>query len=293
MKNMRKLSMFIVAMAVFVLPLQGAPVLVYDWDADGDADTAGDDTWESEISTTETRTWTFDKNASPVNAGSSWFGKAYHFGGGAQDPVFAATGSFSNSDLKDGDNDASFEFWLKPDDLSGNEGIFNTGGDGYGIGFALNGNMLRVHSKSSEALSVNQEYDLSNEGGYDSGTDTFNDFIQIVGVADEANSEFHLYVNGDKKDTQTNVDSGWHSGGAGAHLGKSEISDFDPDKEGGDYGNFEGKIARVRFYADAMSANEVESAYNTVIPEPASLGLFGIVCAALWFARRKYRGIQS
>ena len=30
-----------------------------------------------------------------------------------------------------------------------------------------------------------------------------------------------------------------------------------------------------------------------VIPEPASLGLFGIVCAALWFVRRRFRGMAS
>jgi len=29
------------------------------------------------------------------------------------------------------------------------------------------------------------------------------------------------------------------------------------------------------------------------IPEPASLGLFGIVCGALWFVRRRFRGIAS
>jgi len=29
------------------------------------------------------------------------------------------------------------------------------------------------------------------------------------------------------------------------------------------------------------------------IPEPASLGLFGIVCAALWFVRRKFRSMAS
>ena len=46
-------------------------------------------------------------------------------------------------------------------------------------------------------------------------------------------------------------------------------------------------------YYDATVNSRFVGFRVVAIPEPASLGLFGIVCAALWFVRRKFRDIQS
>jgi hypothetical protein len=284
----RHIAMVIVtAVLLMVSSDEVAAALVYDWDAAGD--TGGDNTWESEITPTQARNWTFDKNATPVDVTGSSFdglGKAYYFGGsGTEDPATAQTTTFEGSDLNNGDSDASFEFWLKPDDLTGQEVIFETGADKYGIGFALDGQTLKAAAHDN-GVGPFSSYDLSSESSYNSGTGSFDDFIQIVGVSD--GDTVYIYVNGAQRASNTYAgrDTTWESGKNDAGLG-SINSDVLNEFSG--YGSFEGKIARVRFYDEPLSGTEVGSAYTAMIPEPSTLSIVFLMMTVA-FLRRYFRG---
>jgi len=272
-KRIRFGSLVLVAAALLAGTAQAAPIdhLAYDYDAA--RDTVGDATWESETAATANRDWTFDKTAQPiaVTGTGTTITKAYDFGGSlTTDPAYGGTTTFDGSDV---DDNSTFEFWLKPDDLVGQEYIFETGANVSGLAFALDGTTLRfaIHANNGET-----ETNVT--------LPAVTDFIQVVGVINEAHNT--LYVNGAQADDVSDAvksPKGW-AGGNSAGLGAENANG--PDEFEG-YDTFDGQIARIRFYDEALTGTEIQGLYNAMLPEPATLAL--LAAGVLGVMRRRRR----
>jgi hypothetical protein len=180
---------------------------------------------------------------------------AYRFDGGDvisgqsfQEFVSAGTPSLSTS----------FELWLRPSDLSGQEILFETGGGTDGLSFTLDGSMLQFRVKDSSA-NITLTDDLT-------PFMTSGEFIQIVGTV-TLGSEASLYVNNLLRDVTNPGDAagindwagngdtgiGYRSGGIGGSVG-GDLNSYD---------NFVGDVARVSFWEDyVLSQAEVTSRWD-------------------------------
>ena len=183
---------------------------------------------------------------------------------------------------------ASFEVLVRPDDLVGNEIIFETGGTARGLSLALNGNTLYAFSKQgaggddSELVLMTTLTDLDVE-----------DFAQVVYTTDGMSSH-NLYVNGLLRDSST-LNFGDFGGGNVAALAANEFGGFGGlDGDGGGsmiddastYGALVGDIGIFRAYDDVLTPAEVAANFAAVVPEPASAGLLGVAGLALLRRRR-------
>jgi len=271
-------------------PDAGAITPVLNFDAAADT-TPGNGTWED--TRRDYRPGSFDWNLSGVTHNASpttalpGIGAAYTFEGGD-------TANFGSSDFQDDfpgnltNNPFSCEVWFQPDDPSGTEVLVDLGGSGDGSSLTLNNNILQFvakHADNSSGVSA----DLSGIGT--------GEFIQAVGVIDLEGDLLSLYVNGravstaftggDWAGTDTHAlgSKGGTVGGTGGFFG-----DIDS------YGTFQGDVGIVRFFADALTRDEVLAAYDAVattavIPEPSTFALaaLGLLSLGLIGCRRRRR----
>ncbi len=173
---------------------------------------------------------------------------------------------------------ASFEVWLRPSDIAGQEIVLDIGG-GSGVSISLDDEdiqFLAYHSPR-KALLTAADY-LTDE--------RIEDFIQVVGVIDMDTGQTLLYVDGRLMDSVGLAPSLWTGtasnglGGFDNLIGGQNGFDFD------DYGNFDGEIPIYRFYRSALTAAEVSHNYWAVaVPEPAS-GLLILAALATMVAYR-------
>lgn len=199
--------------------------------------------------------------------------------------------------------DASFEIWFKPDDLSGGDQvIYEAGGSGRGIYFSLQGDELSFFAKSQFA---GNDQTLST-------TLSEAEWTQVVGIINNTFSPdlpspddfLELYVNGvlvaDNSLTPTDLND-W-AGGNQAGLGQDAqtlatggpLSVADTIASGEI--EFSGQIAIMEYLASALTAQEVMDRYIAItspgnaihIPEPAT-GLLGLIFSmiAISFGSRK------
>jgi hypothetical protein len=235
-----------------------AASLQYDYNAA--LDTAGNGTWENELTATVVRTWTFAPagSYSPTGISSSAtdFTQAYVFGSGL---TGATAGTFGSSDITGAA--AAFEFWIKPDDLAGNELLFETGGATHGAAVLLEGSNLRFATRNANA---NFDVTVPLTAGETS------DFVQVVGVVDPSSGQTAVYINGIARSVTAGTKN-WAQGTDNSALG-TKVSAIGGINSGdnGNYGDFEGQIAQMRFYNGAISGMEVAAAFadhSTVAPE--------------------------
>ncbi len=158
---------------------------------------------------------------------------------------------------------ATFEIWFKPNDLSGNEVLFEAGGGTDGTSFTLSDNTLQFTTTSgSQATTVQKTVTLSDTDGQD--------FIQAVGVInldDSGNPRISFYRNGKKiGSTQHVLDftkwSGTDAMGLGATAGNLG------GNHGGmlnGYGAFAGQIAAFRIYPSVLSDSDVQNLYDAAL----------------------------
>ena len=204
-------------------------------------------------------------NASPTTS-LPGITSAYTFDGTNSGMIFDNTGggtdSFSVFNERD---DATFEIWFKPSDLSGTEVIFETGGAGDdGVAIYMVDNILKFVVQDFSKDTAVLTFDLS--------TINTSEFVQVVGVFDEGagngNDSVQFYVNNTLAGNVINQDIRDWSGNDDAGLGTFTGSSIIEDVEGigpGLVGDFAGEIAIFRYYnQNAFSAADVQQNYDVV-----------------------------
>lgn len=258
--------------------------LNYDAGLDGD----GNATWEDTIGARDNNATVhyFDWNlGSPgavprVAVSSVMLSKLSHA------YVFDGSDTASTNSLNDVAGDpsrfsASFEMVFKPDDFTGQEVLFETGGAGDGLSITLDGSTLWLNVKNGNE-NARASFDLARLG-----PGAQNDFLHVVGVADLDNDQALLYVNGVLRVTQAGTGdladwSGTDDAGLGSINGAINFGSPSP---------FAGQIGLFRFYPGILTAEEVMANYGALLPEPSTLVLLGlgVVGLGLLLPRRSRR----
>ena len=239
--------------------------------------------------TTANLTLNYDANDPASAVGSNWRGGVasndWNFGGdvtlqnvtGGNNTRAGITNAYrftngpgaENQGLNDlaGDpsNDsATWEFWLRPDDLNdGNQIIFETGGSGDG--------MAIIYQKGTDNDGVGNIRFTVDDGGTQrhlTGAIDRSDFHHVVAVyskddpAHGGNDRVELYIDGVSvavNATATNLDD-WDGGdpsGLG-NLGAGGLA------QGSANGEFDGDISVFRFYEAALTESEIQNNFNAV-----------------------------
>ena len=255
---------------------------------DATADTNGDDAWQEQVKIRGAE-FNLDMTGVTRNTGVSshpGINAAYDVTGAAEINVGGVQGGFSRNLTAES---VSFEIWFKPDDLSGQEVLFEAGGSTDGMSMLLDGDLLKFNAKDS-GQEIGVSFDLDAD---DDGVDN-TDFIQAVGVLDLDNDLIYLYVDG----TLTNpggsnpntadladwaggdLKLGGADGTAGGHNGFYGAL--------GSYGDFNGEIALFDVYNDVISTQDVTDLYNAVtVPEPATMAMIAAGGLVVLLRRRR------
>ena len=226
-------------------------------DFTADSDSSGDSVWSS-TGNNRDFTWDFGRNTSPVDTESRYAGitKAYEFDGSRVAQFNDELGNNESLDDLPGNpsNDsASFEIWFKASDVSDNDVLFETGG-AKGVALRLDGSVLAFDARDGDRAS-RLSFDLS-----DIGVDPTREFVQVVGVIND-NANVELYFNGTLAAVDTRgVVSDWAGSGSGGLGGINRGLNFTD----GSPGNFEGEIAVMRFYEEALTSEAVADHFQVV-----------------------------
>ena len=165
--------------------------------------------------------------------------------------------------------DVSWEFIFRPGDFEGLHTLFNTGGNGAGTAFVLNGSVLdfRFQNANNDSQRVIASSDLAEIGAA-------SDFFHVVGVGDvdsATSGTARFFVNGELKAevTSTGAIEDW-DGGDLAELGTGNNipggNPFNPESFNGDiavFNYFQGILiteeqAQALFLAQGASAGALE-----------------------------------
>jgi hypothetical protein len=221
-----------------------------------DSDTDGNMSWENQTYITG-YDWNLFSPTVRVTGVSALPGilTAYEFYGGQ--PGYTASASDLPGDPTDAS--ASFEVWFKPSDLSGDEIVFEVGGNSNGMSLALSGSTLLV-TWGSNGVDTQQKRQLSS-------TEEFIQAIAVIefGAGENAPTTLSLYVDGWLV-AQVNRWGmlAWGEGKLSAVGGwEDEIGGNNKGKLNG-FGNFAGQIAIVRLYDHALTVQEVAQLYTRI-----------------------------
>ncbi len=150
-------------------------------------------------------------------------------------------------------DDATFEMWFRPSDLTGNHVLWETGGQGNGFAIYLEGSFVKAVAKNSAGAPV-VSFDLNSLGA--------SEFIQVAAVF-TVNNELKLYVNGELADTKNAVGVNDWTGGNNAGLGK--VGSNSVAASGPTFTNYEGEIAIFRYYeSNALSDAAIRDNYQSI-----------------------------
>lgn len=261
--------------------------LAYRWDSG--TSSIDDTVWTSSApAANTTATWARNDPMSlqTVSGSATSFTQAWGFdatqwegGGYSDDRILTSVGHFGALAP-----DASFELWVRPAALSGNQVLFETGGLGRGMTIALSGNTVVVIAKqgsSSDPSELVLTHTLQ--------TGDNDDFFQIVFTTNSSN-DHRLYVNAAGEldpslaKASSSISYGDFAGTDAAEIGGTLQAGGSDGDAGGDTiddnalyttetGAYTGQIAVINLYDDVLTGAEVQANYNAVIPEPGSLTL--------------------
>jgi len=190
--------------------------------------------------------------------------------------------------------DLTVETWIRPVDFSGQEIIFEAGGDGNGFSLLLDDTTLRFRMDQDVVLPGSDHLEAS----VALPSDLLSDFFQVAGTIDLAGNAIELFVNGfSVASDSTGVDiTSWAGGNddalgssnaSGTSIGGSDSGDLDP------YGSFDGLIGLVRLYhGQLLSGDQLRDNYTAMfpVPEPTTLLIWSLLAGlgvGLRWRRRK------
>ena len=201
-------------------------------------------------------------------------------------------GSGSIIAIEDWDNDlaprsqenATFEFWFKPNSIDGQQMLLEMGGVGSGTAFFIdNGDLEFVEQTANDTNEAEARIALS-----PNATD---DLHQVVGTIDVSTGTIQLFLDGTLVASDTNAGlNDWAGGnplGIGSIGGNSAADNF------GSLSVFDGQFALLRYYRGVvLGVDDVVINYEALlavapIPEPATLGLLVVGAAGLMGRRRR------
>lgn len=282
------------ALLLISLPSLASAALVHAYDAA--TDFAGNTLWSDaqgsvDLSFTGSAGNVF---ASPVDVSSSsgYFTSAYAFG---TSPIggYAAFGweSLVASAA------SSYEMWIRPTTIptGKRQVLLENGGAFSGLCLSLDtdGSILAIMKDTSHNTPPNIILDSSDQ----TAQLTSGEFVQVtltfarVDTGSGIESIAKLYINGVENTTASYGGSlvfDMHDQGGIAHNSYNQLGGgqrdndparaYSPDK----FSDYQGQIALVRLYDTALTSGEVASAYNAIVPEPAtSLVLIGVGAALI------------
>jgi len=256
----------------------GDPSIDRNWDASAETNNVWNDTGGN-----TSNDWTFAGGTTPNAVTSNYPGITH-----AYDITTDGGATANDFDNFREDRDATFEIWIRPDDLTanGDQMIFETGSnnqDGLAI-YIDDNNTLTFYAQDVSKGSASVTYDLANDPDV-TGSDKTDEFIQIVAaitLGGGANDAMTLYVNGVQVGQATGLDiSDWTSAG-NAGLGATNGSSV-AQNNGDTPGTFNGEIALFRFY----------SGNNTDLNESQATANFGSVADHLYVSDVEGNGIAE
>jgi len=218
-----------------------------------DAANDSDGDWLDDDATA--RTWTMDAFGTEVTHTTSLakplpgITAAYRFSGAV--PSGATMGSFEDLTGNPTDTSASFELWFRPDVLTGQQILFETGGSTDGTSIYLDGSNLIFVAKDGAVLDQ-VSVDLSSLYA-----DPTAEFIQLVAVIDMTGNHIELFIDGVSQ-AQASLNGLDWAGAGGSGLGQVNAG------TAAGSGQFDGDIAIFRFYEQALTATEVGDNYQAV-----------------------------
>ncbi|MCP3671231.1 MAG: hypothetical protein GY814_12525, partial [Gammaproteobacteria bacterium] len=155
------------------------------------------------------------------------------------------------------DSNASFELWFRPESLSGEQILFETGALSAGMVLYLSEKNLVFATKGGFKQPLKQiSVDLTGIQA-----DPTAEFIQAVAVIDITGSQIKLFINGVSKGFSRFTGVDWAKddntglGGASGESGKNVVAGR---------GLFNGDIAIVRFYEKALTESEVQDNFSAI-----------------------------
>jgi len=263
---------------------------------DASLDTDGDTNWEDTIGSRKNggAANVFDFVLTDVTRGATTSAHpgithAYTFGGSTVSG--GKTESFEDVAANPTNQNASFEMWVRPGDLTDLDLLFETGGSTDGTSIVLDGSEVKftVLDGGTGGLSSQSTFDLTDLTPAERA-----EFIQIIGVINLKEDYTRLYINGLLRDEQGTTGTGSNfADWAGSDNSGLGILNGSTSFGGGTLTTFEGEMAVFRFYDYALDWVEIGDNYEGVsgvnVPEPGSLCLLGLGALALLRRRRVRR----
>lgn len=258
---------------------QGALILTYDaaalnpgtasgqsWDPTGSADIVGFTTPFASGTVIDT------------SQNSSFFSQAVSAGNSNANSITSFI-SFANN------VDFSYEFWIRPSNLTDDHNIFETGGATIGTSITISG---------ADIQATIRENNTANTVSHSLGL-LPSEFIHIVATVDVgatagntvADDTLTLFINGVQQDTITAPFGGTVGGNTG-NFGGTDENIARPTGFANPHVAFDGEIALANFYDTALTPTEVLANYNNIaVPEPSSLGLLSLALATMTSRRNR------
>ena len=175
-------------------------------------------------------------------------------GGGVTDTLLPLAGGTS-----------TFELWFKPSTSLQSSVLFEFGDSTFGAGVYLSKGQLEFHFYDQQDVdgNFNDPWIIAVD---DYSTIDFNQVMIIVDSADGSGGDtgdpdLYLYLNGQLVSTLADIPFDWTGESSTLSVGQPNGFDY-----GGiaTFGNYEGQVAELNYFNQALSATEVQAHYNEV-----------------------------